>query len=70
MPKTPTDPLRARLLELLDDATNHQNALRDFASIPGNAWLAKAELQSLMTTLSDLESLLDEIKASDAESGY
>ncbi|QQR52957.1 hypothetical protein IPG36_02495 [bacterium] len=70
MSKTPPDPLRIKLLELLDDAAMRQNALRDFASVPGNAWLAKAELQALMTTLSDLETLLNDIKANDAESGY
>lgn len=70
MSKTPTDPLRAHLLEVLDEATNRQNALRDFAAVPGNAWLAKGELQALMTIMSDLEALLDDIKAIDAESGY
>jgi hypothetical protein len=71
MPKsTPTDPLRARLLELLEEITQHQNQLRDFASIPGNAWLAKGELQTITTLISDLEALLEDLKKQDAENGY
>lgn len=70
MPKTPTDPLRARLLELTTDIETRLAQLRDFAGTPGNAWLAKNELQGLATLLSDLETLLEDIKQSDAESGY
>ena len=70
MPKSPTDPLRARLLELTEDIQEHTAGLRDFATTPGNAWLAKGELQQLMTLLSDMESLLEDIKQSDAEAGY
>ncbi|HEY6736597.1 MAG TPA: hypothetical protein VI322_02665 [Candidatus Saccharimonadia bacterium] len=70
MAKSPTDPLRARLAELLEEISNHQNQLRDFANIPGNTWLAKAELSSMMTAMSDLETLLEDIKQQDAENGY
>ncbi len=68
--KSPTDPLRARLLELAEDITDHTNQLRDFATTPGNAWLAKGELQQLTTLLSDMESLLEDIKQADYEAGY
>lgn len=67
---TPTDPLRAQLAELLEKLVDHQNQLRDFASVPGNAWLAKGELQAMMTTISDLEAILEDIKQADAELGY
>lgn len=70
MAKHPTDPLRARLLELTDEITEHTAGLRDFATTPGNAWLAKGELQQLMSLLSDMESLLEDIKQADAEAGY
>lgn len=70
MPKSPTDPLRAHLLELVEDITEHTNGLRDFATTPGNAWLAKGELQQLMSLLSDMENLLEDIKQADAEAGY
>lgn len=69
MSKTPVDPLRARLLELTQELTEHTVLLRDYASVPGNAWLAKGELQTINQLASDLESLLDDIKAADAEIG-
>ena len=70
MPKTPTDPLRARLLELTEDIEKRLDNLRNFAVSPGDAWLAKGELQQLTTLLSDMETLLEDIKQSDAENGY
>ncbi len=70
MPKSPTDPLRAQLLELTETITEHTNGLRDFATTPGNAWLAKGELQALMGLLSDMETLLEDIKQADYEAGY
>jgi hypothetical protein len=68
--KHSADPLRVRLLELTDAIQQHTSSLRDFASYPGNAWLAKGELQNLMNLMSDMETLLEDIKQSDAESGY
>ena len=70
MPKQPTDPLRVQLLELTEKIADHTNMLRDFAVSPGNAWLAKGELQTLMGLLSDMETLLEEIKQADYEEGY
>jgi hypothetical protein len=70
MPKQPTDPLRANLLELVEEIENHTTQLRDFATTPGNAWLAKGELQMLNTLLSDMETLLEDIKQADYEAGY
>jgi hypothetical protein len=70
MSKTPVDPLRVRLLELTEEIAEHTNGLRDFATTPGNAWLAKGELQQLMGLLSDMESLLEDIKQADYEAGY
>jgi hypothetical protein len=70
MAKHPTDPLRVQLLELTEKIADHNNQLRDFATTPGNAWLAKGELQQLTTLLSDMESLLEDIKQADNEAGY
>jgi hypothetical protein len=70
MPKSTTDPQRAQLLDVLDAVSNHVVKLRDFASVPGNAWLAKAELSTLMATISELEDLLESIKQSDHELGF
>jgi hypothetical protein len=66
----PTDPLRAKLLELVEEIQERTDQLRDFATTPGNAWLAKGELQNLNTLLSDMESLLEDIKQADLEAGY
>jgi hypothetical protein len=70
MPRQPQDPLRTRLLELIEEAQNHFAQLREFGSTPGNSWLARSELQALSGLLADLESLLEDIRASDRESGY
>jgi hypothetical protein len=70
MPKQPTDPVRTRLLELVQEIEQHAATLRDFAMIPGNAWLAKGELQTLTSLLSDMDALLEDIKQADYESGY
>lgn len=70
MAKSSTDPLRTRLFELIEEIQQHSEQLRDFAVAPGNAWLAKGELQTITTLLSDMETLLEDIKQQDAENGY
>ncbi|MDB5179104.1 MAG: hypothetical protein JWN01_1047 [Patescibacteria group bacterium] len=70
MTKQSTDPLRVRLLELIEDIEKHAAQIRDFATTPGNAWLAKGELQALMGLMSDMETLLEDIKRQDTENGY
>jgi hypothetical protein len=70
MPKSPPDPLRAHLFELISEIEQRTAVLRDFASAPGNAWLAKSEHQAIMNLLSDLETLLEDIKQADVEAGY
>ncbi|HTB48759.1 MAG TPA: hypothetical protein VK712_01615 [Verrucomicrobiae bacterium] len=70
MQKPPTDPLRAQLHEYIHDLEHRLAQLRDFATTPGNTWLAKGELQAIMNQLSDLESLLEDIKLADQEAGY
>ena len=70
MAKKPTDPLRVQLLELTEAIAERTAMLRDFATTPGNAWLAKGELQTLQGLLSDMETLLEDIKQADYEEGY
>jgi hypothetical protein len=70
MPKPPPDPLRTKLLELTAEVETHTANLRDFATSPGNAWLAKSELQSLMNLAGEIEALLEDIKQADHEAGY
>ncbi len=68
MKKPEIDPLRARILELTQDLGEKVTTLRDYATTPGNAWLAKGEIQSITTTLSDIETIVDEIKTSESAS--
>lgn len=70
MAKSSIDPLRVRLLELTEEITDRVNQLRDYATTPGNAWLAKGELQTINQLSGEMESLLEEIKQSDDEHGY
>lgn len=64
----PADPLRAHCLELCQEMAAKVTATRDYALTPGNAWLAKAELQQLAQIISELESLLEQIKQADTGS--
>lgn len=70
MAKPGIEPKRARLLELIEQVTEHAGQLRDYGSVPGNTWLARGELQNLGQLVSDLESLLEEIRVSDEENGF
>jgi hypothetical protein len=68
MKQTPVDPNRAKVLELCSDLQDKVITLRDYATTPGNAWLAKGELQSINTLLSEIEMTVEDIKQSDSES--
>ena len=66
--KTEVDPLRVRIIELTQDLSEKVTTLRDYATTPGNAWLAKGEIQSIMSMLSDIETIVDEIKQNESAS--
>jgi hypothetical protein len=70
MAKPPVDPLRVRLTELLEAMTDRIDRLRDHAHVPGSAWLAQGELRNLVQLASQLEVLIEDIKAADEENGY
>ena len=70
MPKPPADPNRARLADLLEQTSDRLSNLRDYASAPGNSWLAKGELGSISQLISEIEDVLEAIKTADAEDGY
>lgn len=70
MAKPPADPNRAKLLELLEQLTERANALREYGMTPGNTWLARGEVQQITQVVSDIEMLLDDIKADDEENGF
>ncbi len=66
MKSSQIDPLQARVLELTQDLNEKVTTLRDYATTPGNAWLAKGEIQSITSILSDIEMLVDEIKLNES----
>lgn len=68
--KQPVDPLRVELLESIELLNERTMQLRDYGTTPGNAWLAKGELQAISLIMSDLETILEAIKADDAENGF
>jgi hypothetical protein len=43
------------------DLIEHINLMRDFATTPGNGWLAKAELAKINQIIADIDKLLDEV---------
>lgn len=63
---SPIDPLRVRILELCEELQDRTIAVRDYATTPDNAWLAKGELQSIAQLISDMELLVEEIRRYDA----
>ena len=60
-----SDPLRARILDLSQELAERAATMRDYAMTPNNSWLAKNELQQIGQIISDLETLLEEIKQAD-----
>ena len=70
MAKPPIDPLRAKLLDLIEQITDRLTVVRDHALVPGNSWLARGEVRNIDRLSSELEALLDEIKDADAENGF
>ncbi len=58
--------LRAECIELCSDTTEHIKLLRDYATTPGNAWLAKGELSKITGLVSDLDTLLEQIKRAES----
>jgi hypothetical protein len=62
----PVDPLRAQMLELCQQLQDRTISLRDYASTPDNAWLAKSELEAISVLLSEMEGILEAIRRYDA----
>lgn len=58
------------MLEYVQELMERSAQLRDYAATPGNAWLAKSELQTISQLTSELDSLLEDIKQADTENGY
>ena len=65
-PNQPINPLHTRCIELCEQVQVKAGTLRDYATTPSNAWLAKGELQSISGLIAELDSLLEQIKLSEA----
>lgn len=65
MKRIPDDPLRAKYLELCEEASEHIVLARNFAMKPGNAWLARGELAKTTVLISELENTLSDIEQAD-----
>lgn len=61
-PQSPADPLRGQIIELCHKLEERAATLRDYATTPGNTWLAKGELQAITQLISEIDHLLDQIK--------
>lgn len=64
-PASPSDSLRAKLLEHCEEVISKSQAMRNYAMKPGNAWLARGELGAIQAELYEIEILLDQIKQAD-----
>ena len=64
---TTSDPLRAHYLELCEELAEHAKTMRDYGLTPVNSWLARGELQQIGQLLTELETLLEQIKQADEE---
>jgi hypothetical protein len=52
----------ARILELCIEINEHINLMRDYATTPGNVWLAKGELNRINELSAQVDRVLEEIK--------
>lgn len=50
---------------LCSDLMEHAKLMRDYATTPGNIWLARSELTKIMQLADELEGLMDQIKSAE-----
>lgn len=63
--KTPEDKLRAQVQDITSEVIDQIKLIRDYATTPGNSWLAKNELTRIQAKMTELEELIDKIKQKD-----
>lgn len=67
MPKlTPAKQKQQELLELCQDLEEHIRLARDYATTPGNIWIARNELNIIGRMVAELESKLSEIETANS----
>ena len=62
----PAETARATYLNLSNEMLEHAKLMRDYATTPGNVWLARSELQKIMQLATEMETILQEIKQAEA----
>ncbi len=65
--KTPEDRIRAQIQDISAEIVDQIKLIRDYATTPGNSWLAKNELTRLQARMTELEELIDKIKEKDQD---
>ena len=60
--KTQEERIRAQIQDLSAELIDQIKLIRDYATTPGNSWLAKNELTRLQSHMTDLEELINQIK--------
>lgn len=60
MTKSPDS--KAQIKEFTDELGEHVKLIRDYATTPGNVWLARGELNKASRLLGEIELILDQIK--------
>lgn len=54
---------QAHLHDVATEMAEHVSLLRDYATTPGNVWLARSELNRIQELAGEVEKLLEQIKA-------
>jgi hypothetical protein len=60
--KTQEERIRSQIQDLSAELIDQIKLIRDYATTPGNSWLAKNELTRLQSHMTDLEELINQIK--------
>ena len=60
------DTAKSEYLNLCNQLVEHARLMRDYATTPGNTWLAKSELSKIMQLTDELEKLLENIRQAEA----
>ncbi|HEX7259767.1 MAG TPA: hypothetical protein VF272_02435 [Candidatus Saccharimonadia bacterium] len=61
--RTPGEEAQAKLLDACEQLMAHVKLLRDYATTPDNIWLARGELNKINEMGTEIDALLNEIKA-------
>jgi hypothetical protein len=60
--KKPSETAETQLIEICNLLTEHVKLMRDYATTPGNEWLARSEVSQIQELMAQVEELLAKIK--------